>query len=198
MDISSTVVMQSRVSSSSMTLGSASSSGCAMITGPRGAESTGANALGRSLCPLLADTCASRATRGGLRRLGRRPRSLVCAGRWCRTVGSKTGSFQGKKISSWIIHCPQPTRARPVRLQEARHRHVRRPHGHLYGAQWRNQSARLGGRSSGPSLPLSWSHRPHSTSSDGQRRPPPRRRGDPRVSARCRWQPELGLRPVRR
>ncbi len=31
---------------------------------------------------------------------------------------------------------------------------------------------------------------------DGQRRPPPRRRGDPRVSARCRWQPELVLRPV--
>ena len=50
---------------------------------------------------------------------------------------------------------------------------------------------RLGGRSSGPSLPLSWSHRPHSASSDGQRRPPPQRRGDPRASARCRWQPEL-------
>jgi len=28
----------------------------------------------------------------------------------------------------------------------------------LYGAQWRNQSARLGGRSSGPSFPLSWTH----------------------------------------
>jgi hypothetical protein len=33
----------------------------------------------------------------------------------------------------------QPTCARPVRLQEARHRHVRQPHGHLYCPQCRNQ-----------------------------------------------------------
>jgi len=85
MAISSTVVMQLRVSSSSMTLGSASSSGCAMVTGPTGAESTGENALGKSLCPLRAGTCALRATSDGLLRPGRcRPRTPSYAQcRWC-------------------------------------------------------------------------------------------------------------------
>ena len=62
--ISSTVVMQSRVSSSSMTLGSASSSGCAMVTGADGAERTGTNAPRRTLCPPRGGTCASHAARG--------------------------------------------------------------------------------------------------------------------------------------
>ena len=68
---------------------------------------------------------------------------------------------------------PQPSLARTVRLQEARDGPFRRPHVDLHRTLWRNQSARLGGRSSRPSLPISRSHRPHSVSSDGQRRPPP-------------------------
>ena len=115
----------------------------------------------------------------------------------------------GRRLSArhWVWRCrysppsPAATNVRPPcaaarSAAQTSHRHVRLPHGHLYGPQWCNQRARLGGRSSGPSLPLRWACRPHSASSDCQRRPPQLRRGDPRVCTRCCWQPEFSLRPV--
>ena len=57
------------------------------------------------------------------------------------------------------------------------------------GALWRNQCTRLGRRSSGPSLPVSWTHSPVSAPGDGQRRPTAWLRGNQELSpGRCRTQ----------